>query len=432
MSNEPSFEEKEIELRKILVENAKRAIELRNKDREFHGVEREFYYRQAQMIVDYERTKDIKHPRDLGDARETLLRSFLTDSGYLPKKYSVSDLSVRVASGTGHISNEIDIALYDSKELITLMKRQGVYEVYPIESVYGVIQVKSNLTKKELKSGFKNLASFKKLKDSNTNSKNNKFAILFAYCSDMKWEDIVKEIDDFSKDNPKSVYPNAIFILDRGFFIFGEESGNGTITNVDIESLQNVQLRGVPDRQQLNLYQFQTILIELLRSANVFPADLNSYFRLPLVTEEASYQFSLGNLAEVGICEKHGDFAKKISEESLNKIVNWCLTSEPINWVKATHIAYGLPEDEDAYKRQPQVVYIYNPAELDLPDILTYPLNDNKGNLIATPIAYDMIETNNMNIWIPYYYSGLESLISGCDKCEKEKIRKAKRKLKKL
>jgi hypothetical protein len=430
MSKEPSFEEKEVNVRKSLIETAERAIALRNKDREFHGVEREFNYHQAQMIVDYERTKDIKHPRDLGNARETLLRNFLTDSGYLPKKYSVSDLSVRVASETGHISNEIDIAIYDSEELITLMKRQDVYEVYPIESVYGVIQVKSNLTKKELKSGFKNLESFKKLKDSSTGS-NNKFSLLFSYCSDMKWEDIVKEIKEFSEENPKSVYPNAIFILDRGFFIFGEEGGSGAITNADIQSLQNVSLRGFPDRQQLNLYQFQTILLELLRSANVSSANLGSYFRLPLVTEESSYQFTLGSFAEIAQCEKHGDFAKKIPEESLNKIIAWCLQSVPINWVKATHIAYNLPEDEEAYKRQPQVVYIYNPDELDLQDILTYELKDDEGNIMATPLAYDMIETNKMNIWIPYYYSAKESLISGCVKCEKEKIKKAKQNAKK-
>lgn len=426
MSQELSFEEEEIDLRKSLVERAERAIALRNKDREFHGVEREFHYHQSQMIVDYERTKDIKHPRDLGDSRETLLRRFLTGSGYLPRKYSVSDLSVRVASQTGHISNEVDIAIYDSGDLITLMKRQGVYEVYPIESVYGVIQVKSNLTKKELKSGFKNLASFKKLKSSVADSRNNKFALLFAYSSEMKWEDIVKEIQDFSKQNPKSEYPNAIFILDRGYFIFGEEKGNGTISNVDIESLHNVAVFGFPDRQQLNLYEFQSLLLELLHLANVSPTNLGSYFRLPLVTGEVSYEFTLGSFAEIGNCKKHGDFARKISAESLEIILGWCLTSEPINWVKAINIAYNLPEDEEAYKRQPQVVSIYNPDGLDLSDILIYNLQDNSGNVKATLTAYDMITTNNINIIIPYFYSIKECLISGCVKCEKAKTEKPK------
>ena len=68
-----------------------------------------------------------------------------------------------MVSPTGHISNEIDVAFYDPTDSLTLMKRQDVYEVYPVESVYGVIYVKSILTKKELQSGLKNLASFKKL-----------------------------------------------------------------------------------------------------------------------------------------------------------------------------------------------------------------------------------------------------------------------------
>ncbi|WP_135383106.1 DUF6602 domain-containing protein [Vibrio tasmaniensis] len=427
MGKEPSLEEKEVRLRKSLVEQAKRAIELRNKDREFHGVEREFYYHQAQMIVDYDRTKDIKHPRDLGNAREVLLRKFLVESGYLPKKYSVSDLSVRVASETGHVSNEIDIALYNDDELITLMKRQDVYEVYPIESVHGVIQVKSNLTKKELNSGLKNLMSFKTLKLSSSEGNSNKFAVLFAYCSDMKWEDLVKELKDFAYSQPKELYPNAVFILDRGFFIFGEENGAGAITNVDIESINKVSLSGFPDRQQLNLYHFQTILLKLLSSAKTSPADLGSYFRLPLVVQESSYSFSFGSIAEVGHCEKHGDFAKKISAESLKQVIEWCTSSQPINWLRATHLAYGRPEDKEAYQRQPQEVYIYNPEGHDLSDILTYELNDNDGNVITTPIAYDSIETNGMIIWIPYYYSAKESIISSCIKCEKAKDKKLKK-----
>lgn len=71
--------------------------------------------------------------------------------------------SIRVVSHTGHISNEIDIAFYDPLGSFTLMKRQDVYEVYPIESVYGVVQVKSVLNARELTSALKNLATFKTL-----------------------------------------------------------------------------------------------------------------------------------------------------------------------------------------------------------------------------------------------------------------------------
>ncbi|MBE9118721.1 hypothetical protein IQ249_22790 [Lusitaniella coriacea LEGE 07157] len=431
MTKEPSFEEEEKEIREILVESAKRAIALRSKDREFHGVEREFYYHQAQMLVDYERTKDIKHPRDIGNARETILREFLKTSGYLPKKYSVSELSVRVASGTGHISNEIDIALYDAENLITLMKRQDVYEVYPLESVYGVIQVKSNLTKKELISGLKNLASFKTLKrglvTKNCSFSGHKgFALLFAYCSDMTWLDIVKELEIFSSKHPRSQYPNAIFILNRGFFLFGEP-GKGMTTNNQIETLKTVSVQGFPDRRNINLYHFQVILLGLLEDTKVSVPNLSTYFRLPLTTEEKSYKFTWGSFAETGKCEKHGYFVRKISSESLEKIINWCSQSIPVNWVRAMHIVFNSPKNEEAYKRQTQLVYIYNPEHLSLADILTYKLKDEDGNVITKRLGFDMLESNDMNICLPFYYSSKEELISGCDKCAKALKKKRKK-----
>ncbi len=237
MKKEEDFEEKEKKIQNFLIEQAQSAIKLRDKDREFHGLEREFIYYLSQMILDYEKSKNIKHPRDVGNVRETILRNFLLNSGYLPKKYSISNSSVRIASINGKISNEIDIAFYNQNELITLMKREDIYEVYPIENVYGVIQVKSNLTKKELKSGFKNLLSFKKLE--NENKISSKFTLLFAYTSDMKWNEIVREIEIFTKENPKNLFPNAIFILDKGYFIFGD-SKKYTITNIDILSLKDM------------------------------------------------------------------------------------------------------------------------------------------------------------------------------------------------
>ncbi len=74
-SDDEDWEVKEARWRSILVNQAKRAIALRSLDREFHGLEREFRDHQAQMLIDYERTKDLKHPRDLGDTRECVFRS---------------------------------------------------------------------------------------------------------------------------------------------------------------------------------------------------------------------------------------------------------------------------------------------------------------------------------------------------------------------
>ena len=52
-----------------LSELVERAIALRSKFAAFHGLEREFIYFQSRMLSDFEESGDIKHPRDIGDAR---------------------------------------------------------------------------------------------------------------------------------------------------------------------------------------------------------------------------------------------------------------------------------------------------------------------------------------------------------------------------
>ena len=109
-------------------------------------------------------------------------------------------------------------------------------------------------------------------------------------------------------------------------------------------------------------------------------------------------------------------------------MVQWCNTIEPINAVKAIHIAFNQREDEEAYTRQPGMVYIYNPEDHPLTDIITH---DNvSGEASIKVIAYDGIETSGMSIWIPYYYSVKDKLINMCPVCAKParatRIRKPK------
>lgn len=410
MAKKNNFEEKEKNVRERIFDQAKRAIAVRSKDREFHGLEREFYNHQAKMTVDYETTKDIKHPRDVGNARETILREFLTSTGCLPRKYSVSSTSVRVAAPSGHLSHEMDIVIYDADELITLMNRNNVYEVYPVENTYGVIQVKSNLTTKELKSGLDNLRSYKKLNPSG-------FAILFSYCSDMNWDLIIKHLQAYADDNPNELYPNFVFILNRGMFAFGS-NGVSDFRHDKIMGMENVKIHGFPDRTQQNLYQLQLMLLELCRISKTGLPNLEDYFTLPFVSGDHSYRFGYGSHEEFGSCPEHGDYPKKISSENLNTIIDWCKNSQPINGVKATHLAFGMKEDEKAYERQPEMVYIYNPDGLELTEILKF---DRKfDNFIVPSISYDTVLTNGMCIRLPYYYSVRDELITSCGKCKKK------------
>ena len=433
-SDHEDWEAKEVRLRSLLVDQAKRALQLRSKEREFHGLEREFRDHQAQMLVDYERTKDLRHPRDLGDTRERILWKFLSFSGYLPARYSVSDRSVRVVSTTGHMSREIDIALYDKLDAVTLMNREEIYQVLPLESVYGVIQIKSRLTADTIQDGLKNIASFKSLNRRQLPTggftihigpkrSDRGFGLLFAYESDLSLVKIIAELKSFSATRRQQEWTNFVFVLNQGFVFHGEENA-ARYANEAIESIRSLQMQGRPDREGVGLFTFYSLLLALLRGTETRPADVDAYFSLPFVADEHSYRFTFGFFREFGVCPQHGDFARKIAHDKLEQVINWCRTSQPINWVKAHHIAYGQPEDEAAYVRQQGEVYIYNPQGLPLRDVLTAAAPFGTGTIQS--LAYDAIETQGMNILIPFLYSVTEEIISDCPKCGEEKLKPKK------
>ncbi|MEW5289832.1 DUF6602 domain-containing protein [Erwinia papayae] len=425
------FAEREARTKEWISGQATRASKLRSKDKEFHGLEREFMYLQNKMQQDFEISRDIKHPRDVGTVREELLRALFTDNKLLPLSYGISKSSVRAASTSGHLSNEIDILFYDAFNSFTLMQRQDIYEVLPVEYCYGAIQVKSKLTTKELNSAFKNIASFKRLKRSGVENnsiinsgrdiQNDGFGIIFSYDTDMDWADIVLELKKQAANCDKNLLPNAIFILSKGFFLYGDERF-ASAYNSDIKNFENIIVYGNPDRQGCCLYQLYDIVFSLLDSTKSQKALPSQYYRLPLTAGDYSYEYSFGHFVEFGHCEAHGDYARTFTPEKLEKLISWCEKAEPINWVKATDIAYGNAGDNDeTYKRQPGSVIIYNPEDLPLSDIL---VADKKmivdGNEILTKVlAYDSIKSSGMNILIPYYYQFTEMLIQHCPKCKK-------------
>jgi len=403
-----TFDEREARTKELLLGHTERLLAVRNKDREFHGLEREFLYAQAQMLLDYKKSKDIKHPRDVGNARENILGRFLESSGYLPKKYSVSNTSVRVASTEGFISKEIDILIFDSQTSIILMQREDAYQVYPIESSYAAIQVKSKLTKNELSKAFDNIASFKKLKKVGIRHARSErgFGIIFAYDSDLEWMELVDAIKGLALSSARSVLPNMVVVLNKGYFLFRE--GNvGVLRNAEIEAIQDLQIMGNPDRQNLCLYRVYHALTTLLEEGEAPSVPIASYFSLPLTSGQYSYEFAYGLVSELGTCDLHGDYLRKIGEDALKKVFEFCRTAQPIGYLEALSEASG-PNSLLSAGQRSRLVWIYNPEQLALSDILLTPIGS---------IAFDEIRCADIYILLPFYYSQKEGIVSRCEAC---------------
>src|SRR5690348_6721942 len=110
------------------------------------------------FAAEFKISSQFKHPVGKGDNREAALREFLKE--YLPKRYSVGRGEI-ISSGN-IVSKQCDIVIYDAEFCPSLIVSEH-HALYPLESVYGVIEVKSTLTAQDLDMAYENIRSVKEL-----------------------------------------------------------------------------------------------------------------------------------------------------------------------------------------------------------------------------------------------------------------------------
>ncbi len=189
-----------------------------------------------QIFVNKEGT--LIHPGEFGMYREKIIRDFLAP--FLPARLAIS--SGFVITAANNISTQCDIIIYDRE--YTPIIENGEQRFFPIESVVGVIEVKSNLNKSTLKEALRKLSSIKNLKndiennpyifkaykeDSSFNAKNKvrDQMATFLICESIDM-DVEKDLDTFFKDTykdiDKSLFHNMILDINNGCFLYFDGS----------------------------------------------------------------------------------------------------------------------------------------------------------------------------------------------------------------
>jgi hypothetical protein len=96
-------------------------------------------------------SKLTEHNPELGRLNETHLVRLLRD--YLPPKYGIGTGFIACGGPAARQSPQCDIIIYDALNNSPLYKSDA-WSIFPIEMVYGVIEVKTKLTVKTLKEAF--------------------------------------------------------------------------------------------------------------------------------------------------------------------------------------------------------------------------------------------------------------------------------------
>lgn len=109
------------------------------------------------LLARFNQAAIVQHMGDRGGNREELLREFLRK--HLPDKYGIA--KGEILTSDGDHSHSADIIIYDAENCPVLYSEST--EILPVEGVYGIVEVKSRLSKNEFISTARKIRAFKEL-----------------------------------------------------------------------------------------------------------------------------------------------------------------------------------------------------------------------------------------------------------------------------
>ena len=211
------------------------------------------------MQIDFEGiTSKIQHNGEKGTARENILEEYL--KCYIPEKYCFSKGTIVDCKDVQ--SRQVDIIIHDKFLTPYLVDMDGT-KIVPIESVYGVVEVKSMLTKEELRKCVKNIESVRKLEKKTTSGYSFPTAgMVFAYDSDASLEAVYKNLNELSEDVEVDKRISCICVLNKGIILPVNKNG---LTNVSLLPDENT-VYGIFNNANDALLLFYLILTQILNS----------------------------------------------------------------------------------------------------------------------------------------------------------------------
>ena len=320
------------------------------------------------MRADFKASAQVKHPGSKGTIRENYLRNFL-DNGRLPTKYGVG--TGEVVGRVRDTSGQCDVIVYDRLNGVTLLYDETV-QVFPVDCIYGIIEVKSALSKPEFLDALEKIKVLKEMAPRGTfarpvgggfnmvHSRPCPFGIVFAYSlAGNSLDSLLENLREWERETPPALWPNYMCVMEVGVIY---HCGKPFETCLDSDQINTGAWPfAIPHRED-SLFQFYCALHDMCAHMNLGPVELRDYYN-PSVRIG---KYVVNGYVEVEMV-KDGVAGRKVrpTEATIKKVVEWCSAHGRMRYGDLLRKRFGsLPLSMDNAPVLNSEVFLYNPDNL--------------------------------------------------------------------
>ena len=189
----------------------------------------------SDIKAQFEKSSLFTHSGEKGQVREEIISNLLRP--FLPECFGLG--TGQVFDLNDNMSKQIDIVVYDAIHSNVLLKNHKS-NLFPCESIYGLIEIKSNLSTDELLKSLDNIASIKQLqrRDStmlditpivelgigegltaSTEKCKDYIGIIFGF-DGLEKETLLEKLNDQIGQRDKSLLPDFVFCYEKKYMVW--------------------------------------------------------------------------------------------------------------------------------------------------------------------------------------------------------------------
>lgn len=321
------------------------------------------------MRTDFEATAQITHNGNKGMSREAILRGFLS-GGRLPKRFGIG--TGEIIGQTNDTSRQCDIVIYDLLHGVSLLY-DDTNQVFPIDCVYGVIEVKSSLSKSELFDALDKIASVKEMAPKGsgglrlskefqvTYTRSRPFGMLFAYeLANNSLRSLLENLREWEGSASASLWPNYICVLGEGVIY---HRGKPFEISFDSAAIGPDAWPVAVPHEGDSLFEFYCVLHDFCANMTLAPVQLRHYYN-PLVKVG---RFRVGGIQGMALQEDGKADRRRVrfTEAAIKRIVDWCQIKGATTYREVVKKQYGqMLIGEFSSNTANREVYLYDPDNL--------------------------------------------------------------------